>query len=148
MLFWMASLLLLACDNANEPETGDSVLDQLAGHWVSRAPVDVFDAYVRFKRAKSLPKDDSGFLFMKNGNCVKREADGWGTPSVVYSDYKGTWTAISDSVIHINWDEGITVEYNWKIVSLEDDMLTVYPFRLPRRTLFGRRSRFSTNTGR
>jgi hypothetical protein len=71
--------------------------------------------------------DNQGYKFNPDGTLVERKNSGWcGTPPVTYEDYKGTWTIISDTLIHINvgyW--GGTMIYGLDIESVDSDSLKV-----------------------
>ena len=64
---------------------------------------------------------------MFTGKFTERKNSGWcGTPPVVYSDYDGIWSE-HDSLISVStgfW--GGTVDYQWKIVALDKDYLSLY----------------------
>lgn len=61
------------------------------------------DDYIEYTKMKSLNKNESGFVFKKNGRLTKRQNSSWcGTPPIEYKNYKGTWKYTSDSTILIN----------------------------------------------
>ncbi len=61
------------------------------------------------------------------GNFCGKENSGWcGTPPISCSDFEGTWTK-ADSLLNIDvafW--GGMVDYQWKIISVDNDELTIY----------------------
>ena len=114
-------LAFSACKKSEEsintnPET-------LIGNWV--LPV-YNDATTTFARANSLMDNDYGISFQNNGKLIERKNAGWcGTPPITYADYEGNWSG-NDSIINIAvgyW--GGTSEFTWKIVTLDNNHLTI-----------------------
>jgi hypothetical protein len=115
-------LAMTACENGGYPVIDDS--EPLTGHWIN--PVYV-DTLCQYERSASF-KEDAGGIYFKTGNgFVERKNSGWcGTPPVSYANYDGTWTR-KDSILNISvgyW--GGIVDYEWKIISLSNNRLTLY----------------------
>lgn len=124
LILLLSIVTLIACEKSNETETLVNDSDQLIGNWIN--PI-VIDTIWKYERANSLKDNSYGFSFQSRQLFVERKNAGWcGTPPIAYSDFDGTWTK-KDSIIKITvayW--GGLVDYQWKIISLDDKNLTIY----------------------
>lgn len=126
ILLLLASILILnACKQPIEPPIDES--NKLLGTWIN--PVYV-DTLCRFERTTALQDTAYGFSIQSDKVFIERKNSGWcGTPPISYENYKGTWTE-NDSVLSITvgyW--GGTVDYQWKLISVDDKYLTVYKMK-------------------
>jgi len=87
---------------------------------------DYNDTLVTFERSHSLISNKYGLSIKTGSDLVERKNSGWcGTPPIHYADFDGSWM-VHDSIIYISvgyW--GGLAEYEWKIVSLNPDYLTI-----------------------
>jgi len=115
-------LVLPACEKGNIPVINDS--DNLLGCWIN--PV-VVDTIWQYERSASFKEDEGGIYFKSGHEFVERMNSGWcGTPPITYANFDGTWTR-NDSFLNITvgfW--GGTVDYEWKIISVDNDKLMIY----------------------
>jgi len=113
-------LILISC---GKEKTQADIDSKLIGNWINPS---YNDTLVTFDRFNSLKDNDYGFSILFNGKFIERKNSGWcGTPPIAYSDYEGNWTQ-NDSIISITvgyW--GGTVDYKWKIVSIDENNLTI-----------------------
>lgn len=115
-------LALLSCNREHE----EIVIgpDKLIGSWVNQQLDDTIWTY---QRAGKLKEGEYGFTFKSNNIFEERKNAGWcGTPPISYGDFSGHWTSGNDSILHIKvgyW--GGTQTYTWRIVSLDDEHLSV-----------------------
>jgi len=114
-------LLLLSCKKDDHPI--HPVNTSLIGIWVDPQYTDTL---ITYKRANSLVQNEYGICFNPDNTCIERKNNGWcGTPPITTADYSGNWTW-NDSIVDISvgyW--GGTVEYTWKVVSLDYKNLVV-----------------------
>ncbi|MFZ4546784.1 MAG: hypothetical protein ACOYN4_05090 [Bacteroidales bacterium] len=114
-------LLLLSCKKDEHPI--HQVNTGLTGIWVDPQYTDTL---VAFARASSLAQNEYAMCFNADNTCIERKNNGWcGTPPITTADYSGNWTG-NDSIVHISvgyW--GGTVEYIWKVVSLDYNNLVI-----------------------
>ncbi len=110
--------LLIACTKKEIPVDKNNLI---LGVWTfshSDLDVNVFSRSGEFTQAHC-------YRFNSDGTLVERNLAGWcGTPPVSYSDYQGSWSAESDSLILIDagyW--GGTRTYRLKIVQVSADSL-------------------------
>ena len=97
---------------------------ELNGSWVKPQYVDTL---VTYTRAEQLIANEFGYTFKSDNSLISRQNSGWcGTPPIVTADYTGTWSR-RDSVVNITtgfW--GGTVDYTWKIISLDEQKLVIW----------------------
>ncbi len=122
--FFALIIVLLVFSACNKTEESiKSNPEALIGNWI--VP-EYNDSTTTFTRANSLMVDDYGISFQNYGKLLERKNAGWcGTPPITYADYEGNWSG-NDSIININvsyW--GGTAKLKWKIISLDNDHLTV-----------------------
>jgi len=114
-------LLLLSCKKDDHPI--HPVNTSLIGIWVDPQYTDTL---ITYKRANSLVQNEYGICFNPDNTCIERKNNGWcGTHPITTGDYSGNWTW-NDSIVDISvgyW--GGTVEYTWKVVSLDYKNLVV-----------------------
>jgi len=119
--FMLIGTALLACEVNNQELAPDQ--DLLIGSWIN--PV-IVDSLISYSSSDSLLTQEYGFTFNADQTFIERKNAGWcGTPPVYHSDFEGTWIR-EDSMIYINvgyW--GGTVDYEWKIVSLDEERLEI-----------------------
>ena len=115
------SLFLIACEKEKDQINRDANL--LIGSWINP---QYNDSLVTYERFNSLKDNDYGFSIIYDSKFIERNNSGWcGTPPISYSDYEGNWTQ-NDSIIDITvgyW--GGLVDYKWKIVSIDNNNLTI-----------------------
>ena len=115
------SLFLIACEKEKDQINTDANL--LIGSWINP---QYNDSLVTYERFNSLKDNDYGFSIIYDSKFIERNNSGWcGTPPISYSDYEGNWTQ-NDSIIDITvgyW--GGLVDYKWKIVSIDNNNLTI-----------------------
>lgn len=84
------------------------------------------DSIIVYERSNILPENEYGLEIKADGTIIERKNAGWcGTPPIAYDDFTGKWTG-NDSIINIEvmfW--GGTEKLKWKIVSFDDNKLTV-----------------------
>ena len=117
------SLIFLAsCDYDIDLKSENSEL--LIGNWISPLYID---SLVQYTRAGALKDDDSGISFKSENLLIERQNAGWcGTPPVFYANYDGNWNR-NETILKITvgyW--GGTVDYEWKIVSVDNNKLMIY----------------------
>lgn len=121
-LFLLMFFALTACENSGYPVIDDS--ESLNGYWIN--PVYA-DTLCQYEKSFAFREDGAGIYFNSGNEFVERKNAGWcGTPPVSYANYDGSWTR-SDSILNITvgyW--GGTVDYEWKIISLSNNRLTLY----------------------
>jgi len=117
-------LCLLSCQKeASTPE--DLGRNRgIVGTWVEDSLLgDVKTLY----RAGDLDPDQYGFVIGEDGSYVERKNVGWcGTPPITYSNFEGSWTALSDSLLSITvgyW--GGTMTYQLRILTVDDQYLEI-----------------------
>ncbi len=120
-----AFLLLLVMVSCTKQETQvKNVNAELNGSWVKPQYVDTL---VTYTRAEQLIANEFGYTFKSDNSLISRQNSGWcGTPPIVTADYTGTWSR-RDSVVNITtgfW--GGTVDYTWKIISLDEQKLVIW----------------------
>jgi hypothetical protein len=78
-------------------------------------------------KSNKLKENEYGILFKSNGKLTERKNSGWcGTPPISYADFNGYWEE-HNSIIEIKVDYwGGLADYQWKIISVDNDILTVY----------------------
>jgi hypothetical protein len=125
MLFLLAATFI-ACEKENnpqKPEIDNSEL--LLGNWIRSVHNNDYET-VKYERTVSLNDDDYGFSFQADKSFVERKNSGWcGTPPIAYENFDGTWSK-NDSIVDISvafW--GGIEEYQWKIVALDSQYLTI-----------------------
>ena len=116
------SLALFSCRKDNiYIQEGNT---ELIGSWINPQYTDTI---VTYSRANNLVENQYGITFQSGDKLVERQNSGWcGTPPVTTADYEGTWNQ-DGSLVHIKvgyWG-GISIQ-TWKIVSLNNETLTVY----------------------
>lgn len=98
-------------------------IDTLISYWIEP---EYNDSLITYCRATSMPNDAYGFAFKENGVFKEhKNAGSCGTPPISYANYEGTWT-LKDSVIKIEvpyW--GGTANYTWKLININDSLLTI-----------------------
>lgn len=117
LLFVIFSLCIMtACEDNN-------FSGPITGYWLN---AEENDSIITFQKSSGLKDNEYGIAFQGRGVFVERKIAGWcGTPPVTYTDYEGSWEK-SDSIIKISvgfW--GGTEEYEWKLLELDDNHLTV-----------------------
>ncbi len=121
----MLALLLSVWGCQQEEEFKILEDNMIVGNWVN--PQMVSDTLWQYDRATALVPSDYCFSFQSDLKFVERKNSGWcGTPPVAYGDFEGTWSQ-NDSTLNINvgfW--GGDVDYKWKIISLDENKLTIY----------------------
>ena len=119
---FLAMVIILAACEVNKLELAPTQ-DTLIGSWIR--PVGE-ESIVSYSSSDSLLTQEYGFTFNSDQSFIERKNAGWcGTPPVYHSDFEGRWTK-DDSMIYINvgyW--GGTVDYEWKIVSLDEERLEI-----------------------
>ena len=114
-------LTLIACEKEKDQINTDANL--LIGSWINP---QYNDTLVTFERINSLKDNDYGFSIIYDSQFIERKNSGFcGTPPISYSDYEGNW-AQKNSIISITvgyW--GGIVDYKWKIVSIDENNLTI-----------------------
>jgi hypothetical protein len=96
--------------------------EDLIGVWV----FSIYkDDCMEYTTMKSLLKNESGFVFKKNGRLIIRQNSSWcGTPPIEYKNYNGTWKYTSDSSILINYKYwGGKAAMELKIIDLNPNIL-------------------------
>jgi hypothetical protein len=123
MFLLMAVASVSSCENGSYPVISDSE-SFITGVWIN--PVYI-DTICQYERSIYLKEDGAGIGFKSGGEFVERKNAGWcGTPPVSYANYDGTWTQ-NDSMLYIStsyW--GGTVDYEWKIISVDLNILRIY----------------------
>jgi len=80
-----------------------------------------------FKKANKFDSDKYGFQILECGKFVEWKNSGWcGTPPIVYANYDGKWSKVSNSIISVEspyW--GGTMIFKIEIVSLNENELKV-----------------------
>jgi hypothetical protein len=119
-LIILSIFALFACENKDENSTFS---DELIGYWINP---QVSDTNVTYEKSDALKESEYGFAFQSGGEFIERKNSGWcATPPISYTDFSGTWHK-NDSIIDITvgyW--GGFVEYQWKIVAVENTRLTI-----------------------
>jgi hypothetical protein len=125
ILISLSIFILSACKQSTEPPINES--NKLLGTWIKPVYVDTLR---RFERTNALQDTAYGFSILSDKVFIERKNSGWcGTPPISYENYKGSWTE-NDYILSINvgyW--GGTVDYQWKIISVDDKYLTVYKIK-------------------
>jgi hypothetical protein len=101
-----------------------SLDDKLIGVWIHKGFVNGFQFSIK---ANDLEKKGSGMELKLNGIAVIRGmAGGCGTPPIAYSNYEGTWSVSSDSIITLNYKnwEG-HIEQKIQIITVDSDTLKI-----------------------
>ncbi len=94
--------------------------NKLIGHWIN--PVYT-ETEIQLTRASSLKSDAYGMSFLAERQCVERSSGWCGTPPLIFSDFKGSWTR-TDSVVIVSINNGIGLQdIKWKIKTLDDKTL-------------------------
>ena len=94
--------------------------EKLIGHWIN--PVYT-ETEIQLTRASSLKSDEYGMSFLAESQCVERSSGWCGTPPLVFSDFKGSWTR-TDSILIVTINNGIGLQdIKWKIKTLHDKTL-------------------------
>jgi hypothetical protein len=123
VVFAIAWLLIVSCTKEKLPIDNNNLI---VGTWTfSHSDIDT-NIYLRSKDfIQTL-----GYKFYNDGILTARSYAGFcATPPVSYSDFQGTWTKVSDSLINVNiayW--GGTTSYKLKTVSVDYSLLKVLPF--------------------
>jgi hypothetical protein len=121
LMIFICQVLLLSCTKDLLKPDGNQ--DDLVGNWIHP---EYRDSLMILEKSETLNLNEYGIYFKTNGKLVERKIDGWcGTPPVVYKDYDGTWSK-QDSLISIEvgfW--GGIATYNWIIISVSGNKLTV-----------------------
>ena len=118
MLF---ACLFVACEKENgSVNTGT---EYLLGYWINP---QYKDSIIVFERSANLVENNYGFSFKPDHIFIERKNSGWcGTPPISYSDFDGTWEKNnSDLIINVGYWGG-SLEYKWKIVSVNKDYLKI-----------------------
>lgn len=99
--------------------------EYLAGsYWVN--PV-IEDTLWHFDRTSKLYENCYGLSFLNDNQLVERKGAGWcGTPPIAYADFDGQWQLNGDTIsISVGYWGG-TAQYQWKILTITNQHLTVY----------------------
>jgi hypothetical protein len=125
-IFLVLPIVLFSCEVKNQELAPEQNL--LIGSWIS--PVAA-DSIISYRSSDSLLTQEYGFTFNADQTFIERKNAGWcGTPPVYHSDFEGIWTR-EDSMIYIQvgyW--GGTVDYEWKIVSLDNERLEIIQMKV------------------
>ena len=112
---------LLSCED--KPENPAAGHDLLIGTWFNP---QYNDSIVTYEKSNGLVENEYSFSFQEDFTFIERKNTGWcGTPPISYADFEGTWTR-NDSFVKITvgfW--GGTVDYRWKILSLDESALKI-----------------------
>lgn len=76
-----------------------------------------------FKRGTSLPNEAYGIKFTQNGDFIERSSGWCGTPPLIFSDYKGSYT-LEDTLIKIS-TSNFPNNFQWRIISITETELVV-----------------------
>lgn len=116
---------LISCEKDNDSDFNNS--ENLIGYWINP---QFNDTIWSFDKADDFQDNNYGFAFQSGKNFIERKNAGWcGTPPIAYADFTGTWSQ-NDSLLHITvgyW--GGTADYQWKIVSVENNLLKIYKIK-------------------
>ena len=117
--------LLISCEK--QADIGLDALGEnagIVGTWVQEK--NKGDTLL-LERALELDPDKYGFTINRDGTFIERKNNSVGNYwPVSYSNFEGTWEAVSDSLLEITvgyW--GGTMTYQIRIVSLEADELAI-----------------------
>ena len=111
------SIFLFSCEN-NETEIDPSNL--LLGNW---SHPTYKNETTSFKRTSDLPLEDYGIAFLNNGDFIEHSSGFCGTPPLVFSDFKGTFT-LDDNLVKVNSDY-FPNNFQWEILKLTKNELVV-----------------------
>ncbi len=112
-------LTITSCTINNENENFNPN-DLLLGNWTHEYSDN---GEVVFKRTNSLPNENYGVSFLKEGKFVERTSGWCGTPPLVFWNIEGTYE-LDGTLIKIK-TEGYPENYNWRIVSLTNQKLVI-----------------------
>lgn len=94
--------------------------NKLIGHWIN--PVYT-GTEIQLTRASSLKSNGYGLSFLEKTQYVERSSGWCGTPPLIFSDFKGSWTR-TDSIVVVTINNGIGLQdIKWKIKMLDDKTL-------------------------
>jgi len=117
-------LILVSCEDKLDQTESLGENTGIVGTWVER---ELNDDVSVLSREEALDSTRYGFRIMEDGSFVERANAGWcGTPPIFYTDYDGTWEALSDSLLEITvgyW--GGVKTYQMRIVSVDADSLRI-----------------------
>jgi hypothetical protein len=104
-------------------ETTNNFFPELLGNWIN--PIDQ-NGFWTYDKTENLLDNDYGLSFKSEQVFNERKNSGWcGTPPITYADYEGSWFQ-NDSIVNISvgyW--GGEISYQWKIILIENDKLTI-----------------------
>jgi hypothetical protein len=118
LVFLFLVILLASCeqDLLESDSLGENA--GIVGTWVENT---YQGDTAMFKRTTDLDEVKYGFAINEDGTFEERKNSGWcGTPPISYSNYDGTWEAVSDSLLDITvayW--GGMMTYQIRIVSVD-----------------------------
>lgn len=124
IVFLLALLLAVSCEkDMSEAEAlGENA--GIVGTWIEEG---YMEDVLMLGRSDQLDPSRYGFTIQGDGTFIERKNSGWcGTPPIAYSNFDGTWTAVSDSLLEITvgyW--GGTMTYQIRIVELDQENLTI-----------------------
>lgn len=115
------ALVLVSTTGCSQEEiTPIDESNKLLGHWIN--PVYA-GTEIQLTRANSLKSNEYGISFLAESQCVERSSGWCGTPPLVYSDFKGSWTR-TDAVVLVTISNGIGLnDIKWSIKTLDDKTL-------------------------
>jgi hypothetical protein len=103
-IFFMTAILGSCSKEELNPEADSPLL----GVWLYKDYQDNTDIYTRGQTFT----DNHCYNFKSDGSLIERKNAGWcGTPPISYSDYKGTWNKVNDTIILVNvgyWNGSIS----------------------------------------
>lgn len=109
-------ITIISCENNNQIIEDQNNL--LIGNWVN---ANYKDGETTFSRSNSLPDNDYGISFEKNGDYNERSSGWCGTPPLSYFNINGSFK-LEDNLITISKEN---YSYSWRIVSLSETNLVV-----------------------
>lgn len=113
-------LILTSC--AKDLTDPDNLITGIWNYSGSENEVMVFTRNDKFT-------DNHCYRFSGDGSMLERKNSGFcGTPPIVYADYEGTWSKLTDSLIKVDvgfW--GGQTNYQLEIVDVSESTLKVIP---------------------
>jgi hypothetical protein len=120
LLSIILTFILLSCTKDKIEIDPDNLI---LGVWNYSEYIDNTQVYTRGNEFS----DNPGYKFNSDGTLMERKNAGWcGTPPITYSDYRGKWTILNDTLIRVEvgyW--GGTATYDLDVESVNSDYLKV-----------------------
>jgi len=122
-VFLILAFIILLLNSCTKDEVKIDPENLLIGIWTYTGYEENEEVFTR----SQMFTDNRCYRFNSDGTLTERKNSGWcGTPPISYSDYRGNWTIINDTLIRIRagyW--GGTMTYRLDIEEINSNVMKV-----------------------